>query len=54
MLIRKDLRYPHNIFLETAAEIGIAAALALAACVVAVLVGLFRRAWATEAAASER
>jgi O-antigen ligase len=48
VLIRKELRYPHNIFLETAAEIGIAAALVLAACLVAVLIGLFRRAWATE------
>jgi O-antigen ligase len=48
VLIRKELRYPHNIFLEVAAEIGIAAALVLAACLVAVLLGLFRRAWATE------
>jgi len=48
VLIRKDLRYPHNIFLEAAAEIGIPAALALAACVIALLVGLFRRAWATD------
>jgi O-antigen ligase len=48
VLIRKELRYPHNIFLEAAAEIGIAAAVVLAACLVAVLLGLFRRAWATE------
>jgi O-antigen ligase len=48
VLIRKELIYPHNIFLEVAAEIGIAAALALAACIIAVLVGLFRLAWAIE------
>jgi O-antigen ligase len=48
VLIRKELSYPHNIFLEAAAEIGIPAALALAACLVAVLVGLFRRAWTTQ------
>jgi O-antigen ligase len=47
VLIRKELRYPHNIFLETAAEIGLAAALLLAVCMIAVLVALFRRAWAT-------
>jgi O-antigen ligase len=48
VIIRKELRYPHNIFLEAAAEIGVAAAIVLAACIVAVLIGLFRRAWATE------
>jgi O-antigen ligase len=45
VLIRKELRYPHNIFLEAAAEIGIAAAVLLAVCMIAVLIGLFRRAW---------
>jgi O-antigen ligase len=48
VLIRKELRYPHNIFLETSAEIGIGAALILAACLVAALIALFRRAWRTE------
>jgi O-antigen ligase len=48
VLIRKELRYPHNIFLEAAAEIGIAAAVLLALCLIAVLIGLFRRAWGTE------
>jgi len=48
VLIRKELSYPHNIFLETSAEIGVGAALVLAACVIAVLAGVFRRAWATE------
>jgi O-antigen ligase len=48
VLIRKELRYPHNIFLETAAEIGVIAAIVLAVCMAALLIGLFRRAWATE------
>jgi O-antigen ligase len=48
VLIRKELRYPHNIFLEAAAEIGIAAAVVLGLCMIAVLVGLFRRAWGAE------
>jgi O-antigen ligase len=48
VLIRKELRYPHNIFLEVAAEVGIMAAVVLALCMIAVLIGLFRRAWAAE------
>jgi O-antigen ligase len=45
VLLRKELRYPHNIFLEAASEVGIAAAVLLAVCMIAVLIVLFRRAW---------
>jgi O-antigen ligase len=48
VLIQKELRYPHNIFLEAAAEIGIGAAVLLGICMIGVLIGLFRRAWGTE------
>lgn len=47
VLIRKELRYPHNIFLEAAAEIGAAAGVLLAICLIAVLIALFRRVWET-------
>ena len=45
VLTRKDLRYPHNIFLEAAAELGLAAAIALLLAVLAVLLALCRRLW---------
>jgi O-antigen ligase len=45
VLLRKELRYPHNIFLETAAEVGVAAAVVFAVSMIAVLIALFRRAW---------
>ncbi|HEX5621920.1 MAG TPA: O-antigen ligase family protein [Solirubrobacteraceae bacterium] len=47
VLLRKELRYPHNIFLEVAAEVGIAAAVVLAVSMITVLIALFRRAWAS-------
>jgi O-antigen ligase len=37
--------YPHNIFLEVWAELGILPVALLAGCIIAVLLGLFRRAW---------
>jgi O-antigen ligase len=38
-------KYPHNVFLEAGAELGLVPALALAGCILAVLVALYRRAW---------
>jgi O-antigen ligase len=38
-------KWPHNIFLELWAELGLAALLAVAAAIMATLVGLFRLAW---------
>jgi O-antigen ligase len=46
LITHLEERYPHNIFLETSSELGIPAALLLAICVLAMLAGLFRRAWA--------
>jgi O-antigen ligase len=37
--------YPHNLFLEVWSELGLAAAVVLVASIVAVLVGMWRRAW---------
>jgi O-antigen ligase len=39
----KDIYYPHNIFLEVAADVGLPAALLLAGMLGALVVGLFRR-----------
>jgi O-antigen ligase len=38
-------KWPHNLFLELWSELGVAAALVVAAAVIAALVGLFRLAW---------
>jgi O-antigen ligase len=38
--------YPHNLFLEAASELGVAAAVVLLAMVIAVLVRLYRQGWA--------
>jgi O-antigen ligase len=45
ILTRKDLQYPHNIVLEVASELGVAAAIALLALIAAALVGVLRRGW---------
>jgi O-antigen ligase len=42
----REERYPHNVFLETASELGLAPTLVLAASIVALLIALYRRAWA--------
>jgi len=45
ILVNKEERYPHNIFLELASELGIGAALIMVAFALATLVGIYRRAW---------
>ena len=45
VVTNREERYPHNVFIETAAELGIATALLLAASVIAMLIYLYRRAW---------
>lgn len=49
ILERKDERYPHNIFLELASELGIGAALIMVALVLATFLGVYRRAWLEDA-----
>ena len=39
------VEWPHNLFLELWAELGLAAVLVVAAAIAAVLAGLFRTAW---------
>jgi O-antigen ligase len=48
VVTNREERYPHNIFLETAAEIGLLPTLLLAASILAMLTILFRRAWAAD------
>lgn len=45
VVTNREERYPHNVFIETAAELGIVPALLLAASVLALIVALYRRAW---------
>jgi O-antigen ligase len=45
--VNPTAKWPHNLFIELWAELGLAAMLVVAASVVAVLVGLFRLAWRT-------
>ncbi len=45
VLMEQEERYPHNIFLELSAEVGLGPALALVAAVLFVLVAMGRRAW---------
>ena len=40
-------KYPHNVFLEAGAELGIVPVVALAACILALVLSLYRRAWDT-------
>jgi O-antigen ligase len=44
----REERYPHNVFLETGAELGLAPTLLLAISVAAMLMALYRRAWQAE------
>ena len=48
VLIEQEERYPHNIFLELSAEVGLAPALALGAAVLFLLIAIGRRAWTTK------
>jgi O-antigen ligase len=43
--VNPTAKWPHNLFLELWAELGLAALVAVAAAIVATLVGLFRLAW---------
>jgi O-antigen ligase len=43
--VNPTVEWPHNLFLELWAELGLAAVLAVAAAIAAVLAGLFRTAW---------
>jgi O-antigen ligase len=45
VVTNREERYPHNVFIETAAELGIAPALLLIASIASMLVILYRRAW---------
>jgi O-antigen ligase len=45
VVTNREERYPHNIFLEMAAELGIAPTLLLAASILAMLAILYKRAW---------
>jgi O-antigen ligase len=45
VLTNREERYPHNVFIETAAELGVVPMLLLAASIVALLIMLYRRAW---------
>jgi O-antigen ligase len=47
VVTNREERYPHNIFIEAAAELGIAPMLLLAASVLALLLLLYRRAWSS-------
>ena len=54
VLLDQEEKYPHNIFLELSAEVGLGPALALALAVLYVLVMLGRRAWTAESEADRR
>jgi O-antigen ligase len=43
--VNPTVKWPHNLFLELWSELGLAAALVVAAAIVSALVGLFRTAW---------
>ena len=45
VLLEQEERYPHNIFLELSAEVGLGPALALGAAVLFLLISIGRRAW---------
>ena len=45
VLTNREERYPHNVFLEAASELGLFPAVLLAISVVLMLIGLYRRAW---------
>ena len=45
VLLEQEERYPHNVFLELSAEVGLGPALALAAAVLFLLISIGRRAW---------
>lgn len=48
VLTNREERYPHNIFLEMSAELGLAPTLLLAASILTMLALLYKRAWAAE------
>ena len=48
VLLEQQEKYPHNVFLELSAEVGLGPALALAAAVLFVLFSIGRRAWAAD------
>lgn len=48
VVTNREERYPHNVFIETAAELGLAPMLLLATSVLALLAALYRRAWSLE------
>jgi len=52
--VNPTVKWPHNLFLELWAELGLAAVLVVAAAVVAVLIGLFRQAWRLRAHGREQ
>lgn len=45
VLTNREERYPHNVFLEASSELGVFPAVLLAASVLLMLMGLYRRAW---------
>jgi O-antigen ligase len=45
VVTNREEKYPHNIFIETAAELGLVPMLLLMASIIAVIVMLYRRAW---------
>jgi O-antigen ligase len=45
VVTNREEKYPHNIFIETAAELGVVPMLLLAASVLSMLIYLYRRAW---------
>jgi O-antigen ligase len=45
VLTNREERYPHNVFLEASSELGLFPAVLLAASVLLMLIGLYRRAW---------
>jgi O-antigen ligase len=44
-VVNPTVKWPHNMFIELWAELGLAAVLAVAASIISVLVGLFRMGW---------
>lgn len=54
VLMNQEEKYPHNIFLELSAEVGLGPPLALAVAVLFVLVAVARRAWGTSSEVDRR
>jgi O-antigen ligase len=48
VVTNREERYPHNVFIETAAELGVVPMLLLVASIFTLLVALYRRAWSAE------